>query len=393
MPRDVKKIYKLNISYDWNINDLKNRIKNVGGMLLSTTEGCNLRCKYCTYSEKYKNDDKKIKKLKNMDINTAKRAILNIKNLNPYSVFYVGFYGGECLQRIDFIKQCVSYVRSISHDESLSFGLTTNGLLLNEENRNYLRENDFNVTVSLDGPEIIHDRYRVYGEEKSYAKIIEFLKAWKNEAPNYFNMHVSINSVLALPVIPYIIDDFFNDIKIEMSYSNLNMTSQFEEFLKLKKNDNLNDVLVSKQTDIKNYYNLYKKYIESELKEIHNPEDYVIKNFIPGGSCIPGGMKIYVDVDGNYYPCEKTDESMKYCIGNVDNGIDYQRAMNLYNDFVEHTKQKCVNCWAVRKCKICIKDTGREINCARIKDQKRQDMIYYLENINDDVNMKKILNS
>ena len=39
--------------------------------------------------------------------------------------------------------------------------------------------------------------------------------------------------------------------------------------------------------------------------------------------CIPGVHKLFVDVLGNYYPCEKVcEESKDMIIGNVESGFD-----------------------------------------------------------------------
>lgn len=71
-------------------------------LTLSVTERCNLRCKYCTYSENYSysrgysTDD--------MSFKTAQQAIDQYfalvelgKRYNPYRKLSVGFYGGEPL--------------------------------------------------------------------------------------------------------------------------------------------------------------------------------------------------------------------------------------------------------------------------------------------------------
>ena len=42
----------------------------------------------------------------------------------------------------------------------------------------------------------------------------------------------------------------------------------------------------------------------------------------PSGPCIPGVHKLFVDVLGNYYPCEKVcEESKDMIIGNVESGL------------------------------------------------------------------------
>ena len=45
----------------------------------------------------------------------------------------------------------------------------------------------------------------------------------------------------------------------------------------------------------------------------------------PGGPCIPGKKRIFVDVEGNIYPCERIAEYPNYQIGNIFDGFDIER--------------------------------------------------------------------
>jgi uncharacterized protein len=64
----------------------------------------------------------------------------------------IGFYGGEPLLNIILIKQIVSYTKSLehTHDLKFKFNITTNGVLL-DKYMNYLIENNFLISLSLDG--------------------------------------------------------------------------------------------------------------------------------------------------------------------------------------------------------------------------------------------------
>lgn len=46
----------------------------------------------------------------------------------------------------------------------------------------------------------------------------------------------------------------------------------------------------------------------------------------PGGTCIPGLKKLFVDVDGNFYPCERIDEKSSLMnIGNIYDGFNISK--------------------------------------------------------------------
>lgn len=87
-------------------------------LILSVTEDCNFRCKYCTFSEEFNNN--RNHSLKYMDFETSKKAIniylKYIKKGIKYNIFRVPvfcFYGGEPLLNFDLIKKSVDYIKSI----------------------------------------------------------------------------------------------------------------------------------------------------------------------------------------------------------------------------------------------------------------------------------------
>jgi len=65
-------------------------------------------------------------------------------------------------------------------------------------------------------------------------------------------------------------------------------------------------------------------------------------------------MRLFVDVNGNFYPCEKVSEDCKeMIIGNLEDGFDLQRIEEILN--IERKSQgKCFECWAYSECKMCI---------------------------------------
>ena len=74
----------------------------------------------------------------------------------------------------------------------------------------------------------------------------------------------------------------------------------------------------------------------------------------PGGPCVPGKGRLFVTVDGHLYPCERVNETDAYCIGDLTNGFDYEKAGRMLN-VGTITENSCKNCWAMRHCTICSK--------------------------------------
>lgn len=73
----------------------------------------------------------------------------------------------------------------------------------------------------------------------------------------------------------------------------------------------------------------------------------------PGGPCIPGTHKLFVNVKGDFYPCEKVCEcSADTIIGNIDKGFDLDKAETLLN-VGKLTEEQCRDCWCAKYCYIC----------------------------------------
>lgn len=82
------------------------------------------------------------------------------------------------------------------------------------------------------------------------------------------------------------------------------------------------------------------------------------KNKLPSvwhhsGQCIPGVHRLFVDVFGNFFPCEKITENKAYSIGNLKNGLDLERILSFLNIGCLSDDQ-CKKCWAMRFCEMCI---------------------------------------
>ena len=104
----------------------------VKALCLHVSHDCNLRCKYCFASTGDFGTGRKI-----MDFETAKRAIdWVVAKSGKRRNIEVDFFGGEPLMAMDTVKKTVEYARSLEkeHDKVFRFPITTNGVLLNDEN-------------------------------------------------------------------------------------------------------------------------------------------------------------------------------------------------------------------------------------------------------------------
>lgn len=334
------------------------------GLILQVTQNCNLRCRYCSFSGEDDTLNRKHNKL-TMSWEIAKRAIVFFKkrSINSNYVSF-GFYGGEPLLQYKLIGNCISYIYENFYDKKIRFNLTTNGTIMNDEILKLLVDNNIDLLVSLDGPKAVHDKNRRFAINGigSFDKVYENLKYIRDKAPDYFKK-IKFNSVVELDIDNFnsVIEFFINDTYIKnlshqfimVSDDSINMSySETIEFKCSRETSFFNNLInyvsgnaieydLQYFSELKRFNSLLKKTYELPQK-LHN-----------NGPCIPGKNRLHVDVNGNFRPCERVSEtSPQMLIGNIEEGFDYFAIGKLLN-IGQSFNGACLNCWAIRLCRIC----------------------------------------
>ena len=143
----------------------------IKAMCLHIAHDCNLRCKYCFASTGDFGTGRKL-----MPFDTGKAAIdfLLEKSVGRENL-EVDFFGGEPLMNFQVVKDIVEYARSKEEEfgKHFKFTITTNGMLLNDENIDYINKEMYNVVLSIDGRKEVNDRMRTRVDGSgSYDKIL-----------------------------------------------------------------------------------------------------------------------------------------------------------------------------------------------------------------------------
>jgi uncharacterized protein len=141
-----------------NPNRIKVETYPLSTLVLNVNTGCNLGCTYC-----YKEDLAVPAKGEKMNFDIASRSVeLLLTQAQSRGKVGIVFFGGEPLTNMPLIRQVVDYAerRGREEDKHVDFSLTTNATLLTADIIDYLNEHRFGISVSIDGPKIIHDRNR-----------------------------------------------------------------------------------------------------------------------------------------------------------------------------------------------------------------------------------------
>ncbi|HDH03919.1 MAG TPA: radical SAM protein, partial [Candidatus Campbellbacteria bacterium] len=310
----------------WKENVRNEVLNNLKQLSLNVTEICNFRCDYCVYSDHYKKT--RNHSLKRMPWDIAKRAIDYAVNNSLMAkkkdrALGISFYGGEPLSNFELIKKSINYCKKEYKHKNIGYSMTTNASLINEEIANFLVDKNVNVSFSIDGPAELHNRYRKtinnkpthHLTMKGYELIKRTANKKKKKFPNLvicvfpppfdlFSLANFINSfddiILRLTNPSSIDTTFFDQFDIEKE--NLNLYNQSNEFLRLYAKD-----IVS--GNIRKRNRLGAAIYERDFLSIYKRRnDRMGKKTASHGQCVPGGRKLFVSCDGDFYPCERVNE-------------------------------------------------------------------------------------
>ena len=120
---------------------------------------CNLACSYCFYTRKEEYFGRG--KPHRMDDETL--DLLIRKSLHrPGQQMAFGWQGGEpTLMGLEFYQRAIELQKKYGNGMRVSNSIQTNGMLIDEAWITFFKQYAFLVGVSLDGPQHIHDAYRI----------------------------------------------------------------------------------------------------------------------------------------------------------------------------------------------------------------------------------------
>lgn len=343
-------------------------------LILDLTHRCNLFCKYCIFSGKYKNERTHNDKI--MTRECAKKAVdFFMEHAGPRENPAVTFYGGETLLEFALLKEVIEYVKRNQKEKKYKFALTTNGTLINEQMIAFFVENNVSLFISLDGPQDIHDRNRVrQNNTGSFDCIMNNLQRIKEYSPQYFADKVSYLSVITPPYDYDALHSFFYNNELFKSMKNPVKVSKVIDFETIFPDEtewanekvsyrNFIEKIIEKYKDALISADFDKPSIEREMlqrlliKTVHFRAITPLKEFHPAlGQCTPGLRRLLVNPDGNFYMCERVGEH--FPIGNLEKGLDFDRIAEFLVQWDEFFKD-CRECWALRFCQKCFNDLCR----------------------------------
>lgn len=331
-----EKLFSPNLTVPLTFSD-KPLVKSV---CLHVAHDCNLRCGYCFAGTGDFGHDRGM-----MSKEVGERAVdFIIENSGPRKHCEIDFFGGEPLMNMDVVKHVVAYVRKREAETGKIFKLTltTNGVLLTDDNIQYLNDNNISLVLSLDGRPEVHDKMRPFANgQGSYAQVApKITKAIQSRNDqNYYlrGTFTGYNLDFAADVLS-MADAGFTQLSVEPVVAKDCDYALTEEHLPQL---------------FAEYEKLADAYVERKLNG--NGFDFFHFNVdLNNGPCVAkrlsgcgaGHEYFAVTPEGDLYPCHQFVGREDYLLGTVFDGVNNQELPQQFRQTHVLNKEECRECWA-----------------------------------------------
>lgn len=261
---------------------------------LHITNKCNLDCKYC-YILKNENE---------MNYNTAIDSINKI--INKYKEenkkeILLTFAGGEPFLNYNLMEQIILYTNKFK-DINFKYRILTNGTLINDKYIKFIKKNNIDIRISLDGIKEYNDINRCYKNGSgSYEQVIKNILLLKeNNIKPTINIVITNNNIKGLESITKKV----LSLNVAFRYS-LEKTNEFK----------LPDLVNNQNKLIKYLKKCFKLILkEQEKREVYFGFDDIKFNNNTCKTCEAGYNTFAISEKGNIAICGMNLNKAKYNI-------------------------------------------------------------------------------
>lgn len=364
--KEIYKIGELELTKEHKKNNMKSH--QLIDLFWECTLTCNAKCKHCGSSAEKKKYEGEL------TTEEIKKAFKQIATDMDASKILINVTGGEPLVRKD-LAEVMEYANK---ELGFMWGMTTNGILLNDENIEKLKKaNMETISVSIDGLEKTHNEFR--GVENSYNIIIENIKKLKKAG---FVKHIQVttvfhkNNINEIEELYQIMKELELDSWRLISIDPIGRANENSQLLldgqDIKK---ILDFIVQKNKELKKEKNKTKnknmslKYGCPSFLGIEYEKDVRGHYF----NCRTGINIASILYNGDLYVCPNVKRMPNLIQGNIRNDNFKYVWENKYKEFRDKNRTNCEEC---SKCKYWDNCLGGAYHTWNFEENKQNKCVY-----------------
>lgn len=315
-------------------------------LCLFISANCNLQCRYCFAKPSGDNN----RNNGQMSRETAFGAVDLLLEQDGGRFCEIDFFGGEPLLNFPLIREIVGYAteKGLHRGKEFTFTLTTNGMLLGEDEIRFLNETGMSVILSLDGRPEIHDRMRRTVKDKgSYDLVLPRMHKLLQDRGynNYYvrGTYTSFNLDFCRDV-EHLLEAGFDSLSLEpvVAAARLPYGLGQEDIPRLEQEyDRLVELFLQRRREGRPFHFYH---FDMDLEK----GPCIYKRL---GGCGAGGEYLAVAADGSLYPCHHFVGTEAFRLGKLGNGtleLDRQKGSKVASSAAG--REECSHCWARYLC-------------------------------------------
>ncbi len=158
-----------------------------GTMVKPVGSACNLDCKYCYYLDKESIYGGREPRMSDELLESYIRQYIEGNRVDTVTFTW---HGGEpMLAGLDFYRRAVALQRKYACGKRIENSLQTNATLIDREWCDFLKEHNFLVGVSIDGPQSIHDGNRLdKGGRPTFGRVMQAIELMRRTGVEFNTM-------------------------------------------------------------------------------------------------------------------------------------------------------------------------------------------------------------
>jgi uncharacterized protein len=312
---------------------------------LAIAQKCNLGCTYC-----YAQQGEFGGTAKNMELADALRAVdLLVGTAEPDARLNLAFLGGEPLVNRKVLRAATRRALELANRRGakITFSITTNGTLLSEDDGCFFEEHGFAVTISIDGPQDVHDALRPFkggrGSFDAIMKRVEPLLKLQQRMQVSARVTVTPRNLSLRRTLDTFIAAGFHSVGFSPMLSAPTGKGEMQsEDLELMLGE-----MIDCGREFERASRCGERYpfanMVNAMREIHRGTHRPYP-------CGAGAGYLGVSADGELAACHRFVGDKDGTMGSLDDGVDLSRQADWLAARHVHRQQPCQSCWARYLC-------------------------------------------